>query len=144
MSESRKLVTYDFTKLIKDVEVSTAFIPGLQNVYYRYLTEFHNAPEQMGNLITKFNQIIDGKLTGDDAALSPIEHEIYTIFSLTNLLKSFAKKQNLEKLTTLPVNDDKLKEFAEDAKKKGSLPEALEHLANKIKDYKEEEDKQSS
>ena len=139
MSESRKVVTYDFTKVIKDVVVSTAFIPGLQNVYYRYISDFHNSPEKMGDLLSKFHGIIDGKITGKDAVMSPIEHEIYTIFSLTHLFKSFAKDQGLEQLQDLPVNDEKLEEFAKEARQKSTIAESLYHLATKINEYQNEE-----
>tara|TARA_B100001778_G_C18066825_1_gene396768 strand:- start:12 stop:443 length:432 start_codon:yes stop_codon:yes gene_type:complete len=143
MSEERKVVSYDFTKVIKDVVVSTAFIPGLQNVYYRYISEFYNDASEMGDLVSKFHGIIDGTIKGDDATLTPLEHEIYTVFSLTHLFKSFAKDQNLEQLSEIPVDDEKLKEFAEEAKKKGSLVESMQHLAKKIDEYKPDEEKKA-
>tara|TARA_Y100000289_G_scaffold65937_1_gene80738 strand:- start:1757 stop:2197 length:441 start_codon:yes stop_codon:yes gene_type:complete len=146
MAEHKQIVSYDYTKVIKDIVVSTAFIPGLQNVYYRYVSEFYEKPEDLGALLTKFHGIVDGKITGEDAAMTPIEHEIYTIFSLTHLFKSFAKDQDLEILTDLPVDNETLKKYAEEAKKAGSLDESLNILANKINthlpDAKEEETEQ--
>jgi len=139
MSEPRKVVSYDFKKVIKNVEVSTAFIPGLQNVFYRYITEFKDDPETIGLLLDKFGKIIKGELTDENATLTPIENEIYTIFSLAHLFKAFAKEQGLELLQDLPVNDEKLKEFAEEAKTKGSLSDSLAHIADKLNNYKEDE-----
>jgi hypothetical protein len=143
MSEPRKVVSYDFKKLIKNVEVSTAFIPGLQNVFYRYVTEFKDDPETIGFLIDKFHKIIQGELKGETAILTPVENEIYTIFSLAHLFKALAKEQGLELLQELPVDDDKLKEFAEEAKTKGSLSDSLAHIADKLNNYKEDENSSS-
>lgn len=128
----RKIVTYDFSKVIKNIEVSPAFIPGLQNVYYRYISEFYDDYNKIGELTEKFNDIITGKLKGKDASLSPIEHELYTVYSLTHLLKSFAKQQNLEIEQELPVDDEKLAELAEIAKTKETAGEGLAYLAQEI------------
>ena len=128
----RKIVTYDFTKVIKNIEVSPAFVPGLQNVYYRYISEFYDDYSKIGELTDKFHNIITSKLKGDDAALTPIEHELYTIYSLTHLLKAFAKQQNLEIEEELPVDDKKLAELAEEAKTKKTAGEGLAYLAQEI------------
>ena len=61
----RKVVTYNYSKVIKDIEVSPAFIPGLQNVYYRYISEFYNDYSKIGELTEKFHNIISGKLKGN-------------------------------------------------------------------------------
>ena len=128
----RKIVTYDFSKVIKNIEVSHAFIPGLQNVYYRYISEFYDDYNKIGELTEKFNNIITGKLKGKDASLSPVEHELYAVYSLTHLLKSFAKQQNLEIEQELPVDDEKLAELAEIAKTKETAGEGLAFLAQEI------------
>tara|TARA_R100000935_G_scaffold46391_1_gene69761 strand:+ start:554 stop:976 length:423 start_codon:yes stop_codon:yes gene_type:complete len=128
----RKIVTYDFSKLIKNIEVSPAFIPGLQNVYYRYISEFYDDYSKIGELTEKFHNIITGKLKGDDSSLTPIEHELYTVYSLTHLLKAFAKQQNLEIEEELPVDDEKLAELAEQAKSKKTPGEGLAFLAQEI------------
>lgn len=144
MAEQKQVVSYDYSKVIKDIVVSTAFIPGLQNVYYRYITEFYDKTEDLGALLTKFHGIIDGKITGDDAVMTPVEHEIYTIFSLTHLFKSFAKEQGLEVLTDLPVDNDTLKKYAEEAKKAGSLNDSLNILADKINTHIPDTEEESS
>ena len=77
-------------------------------------------------------RIITGKLKGKDASLSPVEHELYTVYSLTHLLKSFAKQQNLEIEQELPVDDEKLAELAEIAKTKETAGEGLAFLAQEI------------
>jgi|TARA_R110001592_G_scaffold67706_2_gene207551 hypothetical protein len=128
----RKVVTYNYSKVIKDIEVSPAFIPGLQNVYYRYISEFYNDYSKIGELTEKFHNIISGKLKGNDKTLTPIEHELYTIYSLTHLLKSFAKQQGLEIEQELPVDEEKLAELAEIAKTKESAGEGLAFLAQEI------------
>lgn len=128
----RKIVTYDFSKLIENIEVSPAFIPGLQNVYYRYISEFYDDYSKIGELTEKFHDIISGKLKGKDKSLTPIEHELYTIYSLTHLFKSFAKQQDLEIEQELPVDDEKLAELAKEAQTKKTPGEGLAFLAQEI------------
>ena len=101
-------------------------------VYYRYISEFYDDYNKIGELTEKFNNIITGKLKGKDASLSPVEHELYAVYSLTHLLKSFAKQQNLEIEQELPVDDEKLAELAEIAKTKETAGEGLAFLAQEI------------
>lgn len=87
--------TYDFTKNIKDIEINTGFILGLNDVLMFYITNIVKDATTLPATFKKFEKII----TGDEpekVKLDKIESQIYTLFALQQLLKAKAKEQNLE------------------------------------------------
>lgn len=89
--------TYDLTKNIKDIEVNTGFILGLDAVLMYYFTNVVEDPATLPATFKKFERIIKGEDPEAEAnQLSYIERQIYTLFALQQLFKAKAKEQGLE------------------------------------------------
>lgn len=120
-------VTYDLTKNIKDIELNTGFILGLDAVLMYYITEVVEDPSTLKATFKKFETIITGEVEEKDLPqLSQVESQIYTVFALQQLFKSKAKQQNLEKEVETQATKADLQAYAdaflsnkpEEAKKK--------------------------
>ncbi len=62
MSEENKLQTfdtYDFKDTIKGIEVSTAYIPGLQRILTDMFMNFSGGTSKLPEMFKKFEQNID-------------------------------------------------------------------------------------
>ena len=130
----KKYVTYDIKKNIK-LELNPAFIAGLQQIYTRYITEMYNDTENFGQLIKDFNEtIMDPEAAKKkNRQFTPVESELYTLYSIINILKAHAKEQGLEKLEDLDVTEEQFKQFIEESKEEGKTPtQLLGALAEKL------------
>lgn len=87
--------TYDLTKNIKDIEVNTGFILGLNDVLMFYITSVVKDASTLSDTFKKFEKLISNDKP-EEVKLDAIETQIYTIFALQQLLKAKAKEQNLE------------------------------------------------
>lgn len=131
---NKHYIVYDTSKNM-NVDINPAFIQGLQTIYARYITQFYEDASQFGQLIKDFNELI----TDPEAAkeknreFTPIESELYTLYSIINLLKSFAKEQGLEKYEELKVTEEDFKAMVTDINKDTNNPtEMLQKLADKL------------
>lgn len=87
--------TYDLTKNIKDIEINTGFILGLNDVLMFYITSIVKDASTLSDTFKKFQKLISNDKP-EEVKLDAIETQIYTIFALQQLLKAKAKEQNLE------------------------------------------------
>lgn len=87
--------TYDLTKNIKDIEINTGFILGLNDVLIFYITSVVKDASTLSDTFKKFQKLISNDKP-EEVKLDAIETQIYTIFALQQLLKAKAKEQNLE------------------------------------------------
>ena len=87
--------TYDLTKNIKDIEVNTGFILGLNDILMFYITSVVKDASTLSDTFKKFEKLISNDKP-EEVKLDAIETQIYTIFALQQLLKAKAKEQNLE------------------------------------------------
>jgi hypothetical protein len=137
MSEEKKLQTvdtYDFNDTIKGIEVSTAYIPGLQRILTDKLLNFSEGSAKLPDLFKKFEQNI-GK---SEEEITPLElnveeADIYTLFSLTQLFKYLANEQGLAKKTETTATVEELKELMSMMEKQEDITEKLKELEGKIK-----------
>lgn len=89
--------TYDLTKNIKDLEINTGFILGLDAILLFYIGNVVEDPSTLPATFKKFEAIIKGEATDENPIeLDYIERQLYTLFALQQLLKAKAKEQNLE------------------------------------------------
>ena len=59
MSEQKNTtLTYDFTKNIKDIEVNTSFINGLESLLMYFILEVVEDPATLPDIFKKFESII--------------------------------------------------------------------------------------
>ena len=121
MDNKKQYITYDTSKNMK-CEINPAFITGLQQIYGRYISAIYETPENMGNLIKDFNETVmdpeAAKKKGRE--FTPVESEIYTLYSLIHIMKGYAKEQKLEIFNDLDVTEEQfgsiVKEVSEEEK----------------------------
>jgi len=137
MSEEKKLQTidtYDFNDTIKGIEVSTAYIPGLQRILTDMFMNYSEGTEKLPDLFNKFEQNLD-KADEDkgNLGLNVEQANIYTLFSLLQLFKYLANEQDLAKKTETTATIEELKELATMMYKQEDITEKLKELQDKIK-----------
>ena len=137
MSEQKPLQTvdtYDFNDTIKGIELSTAYISGLQRILTDKLLNFSEGTAKLPDMFKKFEQNIDQ--TEEEKTiiqLTPEEADVYTLFSLTQLLKYLANEQGLAKKTETTATIEELKELMTMMEKQEDLTDKLKELQDKIK-----------
>lgn len=95
--------TYDFSKTIKDIEVSTVYITALQNIISKMIMA-DDKWDTVGEVFAKFEKIVEAAsnpdLTEEEKNAVPKldewEADLYTLFSILQQLKFKAKEQGLE------------------------------------------------
>lgn len=137
MSEEKKLQTidtYDFEDTIKGIEVSTAYIPGLQRILTDMFMNYSEGTEKLPDLFKKFEQNLD-KADEDkvNLGLNKEQANIYTLFSLLQLFKYLANEQGLAKKTETTATIEELKELATMMYNEEDITEKLKEIQEKIK-----------
>jgi hypothetical protein len=137
MSDEKTLQTfdtYDFNDNIKDISVSTAYIPGLQRILTDMLMNFSAGTDKLPEMFKKFDLNIN---KNDDEKvnleLTKEESDIYTLFSLLQLFKYLANEQGLAKKTETTATVEELRELAIMMNKEEDITEKLRELQEKIK-----------
>jgi len=137
MSDEKTLQTfdtYDFNDNIKDISVSTAYIPGLQRILTDMLMNFSTGTDKLPEMFKKFDLNIN---KNDDEKvnleLTKEESDIYTLFSLLQLFKYLANEQGLAKKTETTATVEELRELAMMMNKEEDITEKLKELQQKIK-----------
>jgi hypothetical protein len=137
MSEEKKLQTvdtYDFNDTIKGIELSTAYIPGLQRILTDKILNFSEGSAKLPDMFKKFDQNLDkSEEEKVNLQLTVEEADIYTLFSLTQLLKYLANEQGLAKKTETTATVEELKELMTMMEKQEDITEKLKDLQDKIK-----------
>lgn len=104
--------TYDLTKNIKDIEINTGFILGLDAILMYYIANIIEDPSTLPATFKKFEAIVKGEASDENPIeLSYIERQLYTLFALQQLLKAKAKEQNLEIPLESKVTQDDLANY---------------------------------
>ena len=113
MSEYLKAThTYDLTKNIKDLEINTGFILGLDAILLFYIGNIIEDPSTLPQTFKKFEAIIKGEASDENPIdLSYVERQLYTLFALQQLLKAKAKEQNLEVPVDSQVTVEQVSEY---------------------------------
>ncbi len=96
MSEDKISVqdTYDFSKSIENISLSTTYIYGLEQVMIYFMEKMEN-PQNIKPYFKKFESYIQGELDVESNPWTEEESQLYTIFSLQQLLKAKAYEQGL-------------------------------------------------
>jgi|SRR5210317_1215428 hypothetical protein len=104
--------TYDLTKNIKDIEINTGFILGLDAIIMFYISNIIEDPSTLASTFKKFEMILKGEDDKENPLeLDFIERQMYTLFAMQQLLKAKAKQQNLEIPLESKVTKDDLTEY---------------------------------
>jgi hypothetical protein len=128
-------VTYDFTKNITDITINPAYIKGLQRITNGLIIDSDRAAD-MPVIFAKFNKIVE-QFSNPEKDQTPIpldeyESDIYTLFSLVQLLKFKAHEQGLEIETETTVTKAELNELAKMAERGEDITSALEDINSKM------------
>lgn len=96
MSEDKIKVqdTYDFSKNIENISLSTTYIAGLESLMMYFVQKMEN-PAVLTGYFKKFEEYINGTLDLEKNPFTEEEAQLYTIFSLQQLLKANAYDQGL-------------------------------------------------
>ncbi len=96
MSEDKISVqdTYDFSKNIENISLSTTYIYGLEQLMIYFMEKMEN-PQNIKPYFKKFESYIQGELDVESNPWTEEESQLYTIFSLQQLLKAKAYEQGL-------------------------------------------------
>jgi hypothetical protein len=96
MSEDKISVqdTYDFSKNIENISLSTTYIYGLEQLMIYFMEKMEN-PANIKPYFKKFESYIKGELDVESNPWTEEESQLYTIFSLQQLLKAKAYEQGL-------------------------------------------------
>jgi hypothetical protein len=96
MSEDKISVqdTYDFSKNITDISLSVAYIHDLEKLMTYFFMNMED-PSILKPMFEKFESYIKGELDIQKNPFSEEEANLYTIFSLQQLLKAKAYQQGL-------------------------------------------------
>ena len=126
--------TYDLTKNIKDIEINTGFILGLDSILMYYIGNIIEDPTTLPSTFKKFEAIIKGEATDDNSIeLDYIERQLYTLFALQQLLKAKAKEQNLEIPVETKVTKEQVTEYMRSViNEDGKADEKLQKIAELI------------
>jgi hypothetical protein len=137
MSEDKKLntvVTYDQTKSITGIEVSAAYIEAFQRILSEMILDAED-PSLLPATFEKFNKIAELK-EGDEPPQFEInlyESNLYTLFSLLQLLKFKAKEQGLEIHTETTATKKDMEELSNLVTKGADVSEKLKEINSKMK-----------
>ena len=108
----KNAIVYDLTKNIKDLEINTGFIMGLNDVLLYWMTNVLPDVAKLPATLEKFKTIITSKdPSKEHVTLSVEEKMLYTLYALQMLLKQKAKEQNLELDSEKEVTEKDLKEY---------------------------------
>lgn len=137
----KNAILYDLTKNIKDLEINTGFIMGLNDVLLYWMTNILPDVAKLPATLEKFKTIITSEdPSKEHVTLSVEEKMLYTLYALQMLLKQKAKEQNLEVESTTEVTEANLKDYlaefvektATDGKNsKGTITDIMSVIKNK-------------
>mgnify|MGYP003644217724 CR=1 FL=1 len=138
MSEENRLqtvVTYDHSKVITGITISSAYIAGLQRILTGMMLENEN-PEKLPDMFKKFGIVMNLKENEEPEEkinFSIEESNIYTLFSLLQLLRYLAKEQGLEIHTETEATTEDLSELADLVTKGADVSEKIKDMNSKMK-----------
>jgi len=128
-------ITYDFTKNIKDLEISTAYIHALQRITNGMIINSDRASE-MPVIFGKFDKIVKQTTLPEEERvvvnLDEFESDIYTLFSLIQLFKYKAHEQGLEIETETTVTKAELADLAKMIEKGEDTVDVLKNINAKM------------
>jgi len=137
MSEDKKLstvITYDHTKSITGIEVSAAYIEAFQRILSEMILDAED-PASLPATFQKFNEIAQLK-EGDEPPkfeISLYESNLYTLYSLVQLMKFKAREQGLEIHTETTATDKDMRELSDLVTKGADVSEKLKEINSKLK-----------
>lgn len=137
--EMHQAESYDFTKNITDIEVSPAFILGLQRICNQLIVSKPERGAEMPKIFAKFEKIAHYYGNKEEYETEPVidldifESDIYTLFSLIQLFKFKAKEQGLQVLTETNITKEEIQKLAKVIEQGGDGVDEIRDLNSKMK-----------
>lgn len=131
MSDYKLAPEYDTNTNIKDIEVSTRYIAGLDVILLHYFTDVTPDPSTLKQTFEKFEKIVVNQ--DKSVVLEDYEQQIYTLFSLQQLFKAKAKEQGLITNEGRMVSEDDLTAELEQSNLNSEQIKSLLNLAKEKK-----------
>ena len=134
--ELHSRVTYDFTKNITGIEINPAYIHGLERITNKMIIENSDRGSELPGIFAKFEKIVSQATLPleeqEQIPLDEFESDIYTLFSLIQLFKYMAQKQNLEIKTETSATKADLEELAKMIQKGADVSEKIKDINAKM------------
>lgn len=102
--------SWDYTKNITGLEVNTAYITGLENILMFYIANIVEDPSTLAVTFKKFEAILKGEVK-EEVDLTLLERQMYTLFSLLQLLKIKGYEQKLNVKVETSITKEQLEEY---------------------------------
>ena len=152
MSEEKKKLqtykTYDFTKVITGIQVSTVYIHGLEKILTRWCTQ-DDKIETIGATFNKFVEIqkLDSELakepnltpeekaekTKDGPKLDEYEMDVYCLWSLLQQMKILAEEQGYAIETETTATQEDIAALGKALAGGENINDRLKNLQSKLK-----------
>lgn len=116
MENKKNLVpeSYDLKQNIKNVEVNTGFILGLERIILYFITDLIEDKTTIPGMFKKFESLLSqNKEESESVNLNLFESHVYTLFALQQLLRSHAYEQNLVSKVETDVNNEEIESLME-------------------------------
>ena len=128
--------TWDFDANVKDISVSTRYIPALTSIINKTIME-ENKLETVGDTFVKFNKIIQahdsGKEPDEKIMLDPWEADLYVLFSLLQSIKINAIDQGYEIKTKTSATKEEVADLGKKMMLGEDVSDEIKALEAKLK-----------
>ena len=129
-------ITFDLTKNVKDLEINTGFILGLDDVILYFIANVIDDPSTIGETFAKFKELLTNGI--DEKKPLEFNHKermLYTVFSIQQLLKAKAIEQNLHVELESKVTQDDIKNYMMNvmSSKDNKADEKIESIMSLVK-----------
>jgi hypothetical protein len=128
--------TWDFNATVKDISVSTRYIPALTAIINKTIME-EDKIETVGDTFIKFNKIVEahdsGKEPEEKIMLDPWEADLYVLFSLLQTIKSNAIDQGYEVKTKTSATKEEVADLGRKMLSGEDVSEEIKALEAKLK-----------
>jgi len=133
--------TYDYSKIITKIEVSTIYISALQKICSDMILKEEGRSMTVGETFKKFENIVAASqkedLTEEDKEALPKldawESDLYTLFSLLQQLKFKASEQGLEIKTETTATQAEVAELSKMVASGKDVSEKMKDLESKLR-----------
>ena len=116
MENKKNLVpeSYDLTQNIKNVEINTGFILGLERIILYFVTDLIEDKTTIPGMFKKFESLLSqNKEEAESVNLNVFESHVYTLFALQQLFRSHAYEQNLVTKIETDIKNEELESLME-------------------------------
>lgn len=127
--------SYDLTQNIKNVEVNTGFILGLERIILYFITDLIEDKTSIPDMFKKFEKLLStDRKEAESVNLNSIESNVYTLFALQQLLRSYAYEQNLVTKNKVNISNQEIEDLMQAFKDNNSakIKELYQKMGNNL------------